>query len=166
MTDSKTDTPKRENVGKLSYDLLTKVQDSVNPIDQMRENLKDFEKNMYECYNRGKKEFDSEFYVVVITKKERLMPNVLRNYFASRRSCPTPDYDQAVYRYDKSEDSLKFLWVIPSRDTCQYMIAHALEISGDEHTLLKFVMDFTSGSLLKHAKKLNGEKADSPLLEK
>jgi len=55
------------------------------------------------------------FYVCVITKKERLMDNVLRNYFLARSTCPTPQYDQTVYKYHRDSGAIQFLWVLPSK---------------------------------------------------
>jgi len=89
------------------------------------------------------------------------MPNVIRNYFYGRRSCPTPNYDQVVYKYHFKDDNLEFLWVIPSREICKHMMAHAIEIDPSEWQLLTYVQKFADGSLFKLAKKLNGEKEDS-----
>ena len=120
---------------------------------------------MVECYERGRKELGSDFYVVVITKKERLMPNVIRNYFSFRRSCPTPTYDQAVYHCEKGSDGLRFMWVIPARDICYELVNDALTIPDEHRDLLKFVLDYNDGTLLRIAKERNGECKDSPLLE-
>lgn len=156
---------KRETVGKIASDLLQKEPDSLSPIENMREQLTEYEKNLFECVERYKNHFPLNFFIVVITKKEPLMPNVLRNYFYARMTCPTPDYDQTVYHYKHKEESLTFLWVIPSRDTCHLLKDNALEVHPDEKELLGFVIKFSDGSLYKFAKKLNGEDEDSPLLQ-
>lgn len=156
---------KRETVGKIASDLLKKEPDSLSPIDNMREQLTDYEKNLYECVNRYKNVFPLDFFIIVITKKERLMPNVLRNYFYARMSCPTPDYDQTVYRYSHLKEEVEFLWVIPSQDTCHILKDNALQIDPSERELLDFVLKFSDGSLFTLAKKLNHEAEDSPLLE-
>lgn len=148
---------KRQTVGKISYDLLQKTPDSLSPIENMREQLTDYEKNLFECVDRYKKTFPFDFFIIVITKKEPLMPNVLRNYFYARMSCPTPDYDQILYRYKHKEEALDFLWVIPSRDTCHLLKDNALEIHPSERELLDFVLRFSDGSLFKLAKQLNNE---------
>jgi len=89
----------RETVGKISSDLLIKSVDNTHSAyEQMLESLTDFDKHMHETIDRLKKDWPSQdFYIVVITKKERLMTNVLRNYFLGRLSCPTPDYDPVGY---------------------------------------------------------------------
>lgn len=151
-------------MGQLSSELLLKQPDTLSPIEHMQEQLTDYDKNLFECLEAAKKQYMHDFYVIVITKKEPLMPNVLRNYFYARQSCPTPDYDQTVYSYDCHADSINFLWVIPSRDTCQLMIANKEKIVPEEYGLLEFVLKFADGTLFKECKKLNGEQENSPLL--
>lgn len=157
---------KRETVGKISSELLQKEPETRDPIELEREMHKDYVNHVYDAVARGKTEFPGDFFVVVITKKERLMQNVLRNYFLARSTCPTPEWDQTVYRYKRADDLIEFLWVVPSKDTCQLFKDNALEISPEEKDLLRFVMDFTDGTLLKLAKRLNKEMKSSPLLEK
>lgn len=155
---------KRDTIGKLSSELLKQESPTSSPIELEREMHTEYDKNLMECVDGAKKQYHQQFYVVVITKRERLMPNVFRNYFFARESCPTPDWDQAVYRYIKSADTIEFLWVIPSKQTCEYLKENALHVSPEEKGLLRFVLDFADGTLLRFCKKLNGEKQDSPLL--
>jgi hypothetical protein len=154
----------KKTVGQLSTELIQKEPETRSPIEQMRESLTDYEKNIHECVDRGKKEFPNNFFVVVLTKKERLMPNVLRNYFTCRISCPTPNYDQTVYKYDRQLDLVEFIWTIPDRETCHLLRDNAVNVVKSERELLKFVLDFSDGTLYKLCKLLNGEKEDSPLL--
>lgn len=156
----------RETVGKIAVDLMAKEPETKDPIEQMREQLSEYEKNFYECLAAHKSVFPGDFYIVVLTKKEPLMQNVLRNYFMARQSCPTPDYDQAVYRYIRADERIDFLWIIPSRDTCKLFKKNALQIHPTERELLNFVLAFADGSLFKLCKELNGEKDNSPELIK
>jgi hypothetical protein len=144
---------------------LAKDEHPVCVIDQQREMQKDYEKNFIECLERGKKAIDGDFYLVVETKKERLLVNVLRNYFFYRHSCPTPTYDTAVYKYHRSSDTIEFLWTVPSRDTCELLRDNALEVAPEERDLLHFVLDFYQGTLLARAKKMNNEQAETSLLQ-
>lgn len=146
---------KKTTVGEASYRLWNQSPEAADAIEQMREQLTDYDKNMLEAIERGKKDFPSDFYIVVITKRERLMPNVFRNYFFPRQSCPTPDYDQTLFSYNRGSDSPELVWVIPSKPTCLYMIEHALEVQ--EKELLHFVIDFKNGTLMKRALLLNNE---------
>lgn len=156
----------RDTVGKISSALLQKEAPTRDPIELEREMHKEYEKNIFECIDAGKKQYPHDFYVVVITKQERLMQNVFRNYFFSRSTCPTPEYDQTVYKYHRANDVIEFLWVIPDRETSFIFKDNALQIVPEERWLLQCVLDFADGTLFKVAKKLNGEQEDSPLLEK
>ena len=157
---------KRETIGAESLKLSKKAPDAQNAIDQMREQLTDYDHNIHLCIKEHRKVFDGDFYVVVITKKERLMHNVLRGYFTARLSCPTPDYDQAVYKYFRDGDELKFLWVVPSADTVELMKDNVHYVPAEQYALLGFVLKFADGSLLRMAKSMNGEKVDSNIIEK
>ncbi len=148
----------RETVGKISWDLLAKSDILDHSADeQMREQLNTFETEMYLTIERGKKLFPHDFYIVVETKKEPKMKNVIRNYFIPRQSCPTPQYDNAVYRYHYVPDELEFLWVLPSRQVYNMMKERALELPKEERQLLQFVLEDADGTLLRKCKKLNGE---------
>jgi len=156
--------PGRSSVGKIAVELQQKAKDPVSVIDQTNECLSEYEKELLKCADLGKKSYKGSFFITVITKKERLMENVLRNWFIHRLSCPTPDYDQTLYRYDKQRDDLEFIWTIPSKDACLYLKSNAMEVTESERALLKFVLDFADGTLFKRAQKLNNESDFAPNL--
>jgi len=154
---------KRESVGKLSSLLLQQdVHGDITAGEQMSEQLGDYERGITECYNTAKTIFAGDFYIVVVTKRERLMPNVFRNYFVSRKTCPTPDYDQTVYHYHKKDDHLEFLWALPSPVAIKNLLEHRHHLDPSFFTLLKLVLDFLDGSLENKARTLNNE----PLIKK
>jgi hypothetical protein len=157
---------KRDTVGKIVTDLRKKTPDSRNPVEIMQEQLTDYEKNIFETIEKGRALYGDDFYIVVINKKERLLEGVYRNFFLHRKSCPTPVWDQIVYKYTYLPEILEFLWVIPAKDVCEYLKEHALEIVGSERELLNYVAQFYTGHLDRIAKRLNNEQDDSPLLEK
>lgn len=158
-------TTRRETVGKVSRDLIIEAPKlDHSPHEQMSESLTEYEDNVHDAVEAGKKIYNNDFYVVVLTKKERIMKNVLRNYFMSRETCPTPDWDQAVYHYHKETEALEFLWVLPSKDVCKMLRLNSLTIDKSERKLLDYVMALDDGSLLRVAKRLNGEMDDSTLL--
>jgi hypothetical protein len=153
---------RQETVGKVARDLQLKDDGyAVNVIDQQREMTQDYMKNLFEAVDRGYKQFAGDFFVHVETKKEKLLENVLRNYFIIRETCPTPNYDQTVFRYHREKGDIQFFWTIPDRNTCFYFKQNALEVIDEEKELLKFVLQFDDGTLLKLCKKLNGEKTDT-----
>ncbi len=149
---------KNGTVGKAAYDLLIKPQEgNESPIDYEREMHKEFEQDVFLCVDNHKPVFDGDFYVVVLRKRERLMSNVFRTFFLGRLSCPTPTFDQTVYKYHRSEEVVEFLWVVPDQETCVVFKRDALQIAPEEKELLKFVLDFADGTLDKKAALLNKE---------
>lgn len=155
---------KRPTVGKISGDLAKKSPDSRDPIELEREMQKEYLIQLYEAIDAHKKISKNDCFVVVLTKRERLMDNVFRNYFFSRKTCPTPDYDQTVFKYHAHEDGIEYLWTIPSKDTCIHLKNNALLVAPQERHLLDFILKFADGTLYRMCKRLNGEAADSNLI--
>lgn len=149
---------KRDTVGKISTELLQQ-QDSIDhtAAEQGAEMLKDWDKNMLEAIENGKAAYHGDFYVVVETKKEPLMKNVLRNYFFTRQSCPTPRFDTTVYKYHRNDGIVEFLWVIPCVDVYEDFKNNALQVPAEFKELLQYVLDFADGTLLRKCLILNGE---------
>ena len=156
-----------ETIGKISRDLILKGDKNDHTVnEQMQEQLENYEKNVFDCVDAGKKIYNGTFFITVLTKKEMLMENVLRHYFFHRATCPTPDYDQSVYMYRPIDEVLDFLWVIPNKDTCHYMRENALLLDPKERQLLQYVLEFFDDTLMLKAKRLNGEFILTPFLEK
>jgi hypothetical protein len=156
----------RPTVGKIVYDNYGKQEESRDPIELQRAMQEDYITKLLQSVESNKKIFSGNFYVVVITKAERLLKGVFRNYFATRQTCPTPEYDQTVFMYNRELERIEYIWTVPSQDTCIHFKNNILQIVESERDLLKFILDFSDGTLLKLAKKLNGEKEKSPELER
>lgn len=151
----------RPSVGTISADLMQKDPGNHTVAEQGKEQLKDYIPNLIEATNKGKRDLPKQdFYIVVLTKRERLMQNVFRHYFFVRMSCPTPDYDQAVYHYSALKDEVEFIWVVPDPVTCQYFLEHSLEIPPEDKCLLEFILKFSEGTLDRLARRYNGEKEE------
>jgi len=156
---------KRPTVGAISQELLQKTQETHNAIDLEREMQKEYLQELIACITNWRSKFNKDFFVVVITKNEKLMPNVFRNYFIPRFSCPTPDYDQSVFKYHAATEDVEYIWSIPSKDACIHLLKNAHEVHKDELQLLHYIKDFASGKLYKLAKKLNGEAESTSEIE-
>lgn len=109
----------------------------------------------------GRKTYTGDFYICVLQKKEKLMQNIIRNFFFHRKTCPTPDYDQIVFQWDESAQELIYHWSIPNRDTCFRLLNDPLHVHPDHRELLDHVMDFKDGTLSRRAMILNGELKDN-----
>lgn len=161
------DSGRDETVGKIVYDILEKEPENaiLDPIAMQREAHKNYEKTLYSSIEIGKKAFNGDFYIAVLTIKVPLMrERVLRNKFVHRKTCPTPEYDQTAYRYHRSDDHVEFLWVVPSKATCELLRMNALQVTPEERDLRDFVIEFYDGTLLKQCKKLNNEEDGSNIL--
>lgn len=157
---------KKSTVGAAAVALQKKATSDTHPIvDQAQAQLSEYYDNLIKCVKDNKHKYAGDFYIVVLTKKERLLENVLRNYFFARNTCPTPDYDQSVYYYDAAKEEVSYIWTIPDRETCLILLANAADLPKEEWELLEFVNDFASGKLYKLAKSLNKEKYESVELD-
>ncbi len=164
----------KDTVGKIASDLLQKTPDSNDPIEIQRVTEKEYLDNLIWAVEHAQKKLDcssidghdackdrvpldGDFYVVALLKKEKTLANVLRNYFVTTLSCPTPHFDQTVYRYHAKKEDLQFLWVVPDKDTAETFLENRDIIVPEERGLLKFVLDYYDGTLFQLAKHLNGE---------
>lgn len=156
-------TSRNKNVGHYSYEMQQKEDPKINPIDLQREIHKgndsedSFENQVRIAVKRGESQHEKDFYVVVLFKKERLMRNVVRQYFFTRESCPTPEYDQVVYHYSPQEQKLEFLWVIPDKQSVQDLNMMGHEMPIEQQQLVQYARDFVSGELDKRCAILNKE---------
>lgn len=150
----------KKTVGAASSELLGKDNGKTDVVDQQMAMTKDYIDNLVQCVETHTDDFQDDFYIVVITKNERLMQNVFRNYFLARSSCPTPEYDQSVYKYVKAYGHIEYLWTVPSADACEYLLENEQQLPKSEELLLTFVKQFYDDSLLMLSKQLNGELDD------
>ena len=157
---------KKKTAGAASIEAKKNTPISQSPVDLEKEMHQDYVKNIMAQVEEGMKLYPEDFYIVVLTAADRLLDNVLKCKFLTRASCPTPDWDQAVYKFEKKQERILFLWVLPSQEACEHLTEYAKQVVPAERRLLDFVLKLNDGTLLKIAKHLNGEVEDSPLLEK
>ncbi len=149
----------KQTLGSKVVELSKKTPTRADPIELQRVMQENYMADLLQAVDRGYKRFVDDFFIHVETKKEPLLPNTFRNYFIDRKTCPTPNYDQSVFRYDRQKGELEYLWTIPDRQTCFNLAQNANIV--EEKELLECVIKFANGSLFKLCKKLNNEKADS-----
>lgn len=153
----------RETVGKIATDLLKKAPEQVSVHELGQDMLSDYMENIWLAVDRGRKELCDSFFVVVLSKRERLLENVIRNQFLYRTSCPTPTYCQSVFKYGYKDDHLEYIWSLPDKESCFMLRDNALIVKPDERKTLGFVLDFFDGTLDKEAQTMNGETIPDPL---
>lgn len=149
---------KHKTVGQYAAELSQQDHAPTDATEQERLRHKEYEENFLECLRRGKELYPQQnFFINVINKKERILHNTYRNYFVPKASCPTPDYDQNVYKYHYEDDRLELIWVIPDRFTCAFVLKNKHTLPEDQKELIQYVIDFKYGKLMDKCLELNNE---------
>jgi len=117
-------------------------------------------------YCKKRSAYLDDVYITYEVKQEKLMPHIHRFRFTWNIDCPTPTYDQTIFKYVHDTGDLKYMWTIPDREACLTLLQNAKLVVPEERQLLEFVIRFANGDLFKVMKKENGEKIDSPELAK
>jgi hypothetical protein len=168
----------KQTVGKIASDLMLKTPYSNDPIEIQRATEREYLENLEWCVKHALKQVDcssiaghdecknraaleGDFYVAALLKKEKLLQNVLRNYFVATKSCPTPTFDQTIYKYNSKKEAIEFLWVVPDQETALTLKENKQIVVAEERGLLQFVLDYYDGNLHRICKKLNGETMDA-----
>jgi hypothetical protein len=156
----------KKPAGQLIVDHENKNLDLEDDIIEYRRAMeKKTVKDLYETAFKVKNEplyKNKDFYVVMTIKNEAVFRHPQTIMWA-RRSCPTPVYKQAVWKFHTQTDTLEFLWNIPDPLRYYHILRNRHEyLSHKEHQeMAKFVILMESGELLEWVKKENGEKKDA-----
>jgi len=151
----------KPTLGQTVIDKYSTQQDEIELGDLKKDEMERYFNYLTMAMDTGKKMFNGNFFIEVAKKRERLMPQILPRIFALPRStCPTPFYDQDVYIYNREDDCLDFVWAVPDPDTCDQLANNMNNLCLEDKELLEFVFKYKDGSLLRMARKFNGEKED------
>lgn len=165
---------KSNSIGQIATDLKNKDHGLADPREIQQATEKEYLDNLIwaihhaqkkiDCSNiadhdmcKSRDAFDRDFYIVALLKKEKLLDNVLRNYFIPTISCPTPHFDQTVYKYDSKKENIEHLWTIPDEETSLIFLENKDKIVPEEQQLLSYILKYFNGDLFKLCKRLNGE---------
>jgi hypothetical protein len=139
-------------VGKAVHKIMSQSPIMLTVEEILDQYQHDFVRQMQTAVKDNSDKFKAPFYIVVLTKKEHWSEIVLRNWFISRQTKPTPDFLRSefpnhahtVYSYDKRKDEIKLLWNLPTAQD-------ALTILKNRHmydpALVKWIQDYNSGLL-------------------
>jgi hypothetical protein len=121
-------------------------------------------KNIHETIAKAKDQDQyrgKDFYICLLMKTER-MGNIPRTFVLARKSCPTPTYQQSVWKYHRNSGELEFLWAIPEKILYYHIYHNAHKYIQDKECagLAKFILLMESGELEEWVIKENGEKPD------
>ena len=166
MTKIKSTTPRTENIGKIATDLQKKGDLQSDSIELQREihkgsnSKKTFEEELMTTVERGMNDpkIEGNFFVVVLNKKERLLQNIIRQYFFYRQSCPSPDFDQSVYRIYRKSGRIQYLWTVPDNVSCNNLPHMKKDLPPEQMQLVYMTEAFNCGALDRYADKISREK--------
>ncbi|MGD8305088.1 MAG: hypothetical protein PVF17_00405 [Ignavibacteria bacterium] len=108
---------------------------------------KDYMNEIQKCAVDGldNGDYEGDFYVVAMRKRERHMVNVMRCYYLHRQTKPTPGWDMDLWRVSQKGD-LFFCWSLPDIHTGNDMLDYPEEFK-DTPDLLNFVHQFAQEKL-------------------
>lgn len=140
----------RKTVGAASLELMAQGDQRQSVIDTQREMQKGYVDQLILCAQSGERAYGKtdNFYICVQTRRERLLPNVIRNQFYHRLTRPSPAYDLALYHYNPKDEDLRFVWCIPDKETIQAMSMPGYEPPPEHEQLYGFVRGFLAGTLI------------------
>lgn len=152
ITDSKQEdeeVPFRETVGTCAVKLMQKGDQKQPVIETQRAMQKNYFENLIECANRGLQQYGrtNPFYICVQTRRERLLPNVIRSQFYVRQTRPLPTYDLALFWYNPKEERLEFVWCIPDKESFNEILLSG-GIDPEQRDLYAFCKSFRDGTLI------------------
>jgi hypothetical protein len=102
---------------------------------------------------------NKDFYISMHFRKHKMVnePGVL---IVSRHSCPTPVYNQAVFKYHRNAGTLEFLFSIPDAPRYYWLIKNMHALPKEQWQDAQFCHLMETGELEKWVIKENGNKPD------
>jgi len=108
---------------------------------------KDYMAEIIKCAESGlKADYEGDFYVVAMRKRERHMVNVLRCFYYHRQTKPSPLWDMDCWRVTQAGD-LFFCWSLPDIQTGHDIMENPDQFSPDSEELVQFVWMFVNDML-------------------
>jgi len=106
-----------------------------------------YESTVLKTIENGKREFyNKDFYVDVVWREQAEAEDV-EFVMVAWEACPTPHYNQTVYKYHHLADELELMWTLPNELECLDMYHNRNSIEQSEWPLMKYVMSFYDKSL-------------------
>lgn len=159
-------TEKRKTIGEQVLHNLNSSSESgkLSVVELERGMQEEYMNELLDVIDQDYEKYPNDFYIVVLTKNERIIPNGFRNYFFTRHSCPTPFFDQTVFKYNKAQGKVEYIWTVPAKDVCEHLALNASQVVQEERMLLGFVLKYYNGKLLELARELNKETQEQGIL--
>src|SRR5665213_4047285 len=129
--------PKHKTVGQFSQETAAQQAPDVKVwtyVDAMAE--EEFIPNLLEAVKRGRQLFVGDFYINNAGKNEQILSNVLRSYWIPLIACPSPNFDQIVFKYHAKDEQITLIWTIPTEAGCEYLVMNRNYVVSEEQDLL------------------------------
>lgn len=147
----------RKTVGAIVQDNLAKASESYDTRELGQEMTTNFMDKVFEVVEDGKGIYPADFFVEVHLRRDRLLQGVMRTQVIHRLTCGSPTYNQSMFKYDRKNNLVDYLWTVPDPQHARSLVINALSLDPQFRDLLQFVLDYEDGTLLKLARKLNNE---------
>lgn len=123
--------------------------------------------SLYNVANETRKNLyytNIDFYIVLVPTHERTAEMKPEDFVFVRRSCPTPGYNQNVFKFHKDTGSLEFLWSIPRKAIYYDLYKNRMKYLSNPKLKPRtaFVVMMESGELEKWVAKENKEDPKKP----
>lgn len=109
--------------------------------------------------------YNIDFYIVAVWSFSRDFKygEVPEDFFFVRRSCPTPGYNQNVFKYHHQTGSIEFLWSIPKKHKYYELWANRARYINDPvlKSRTAFVVSMETGKLMEWVLKENKNLKDA-----
>jgi hypothetical protein len=139
---------KTETVGIAAMRAMKDFNPEQTVCDTTRAMNKGYLEEINKCVNRFPAcDWHTPFYVVVITKKERVLHNVIRRYFVARQSLPSPTWDQTVWHYNPTTSDLRHVWTLPDQETGSWLLMYPEDAPKGHGELLSTIHEFARDQL-------------------
>jgi hypothetical protein len=98
---------------------------------------------------KGLKKYPSDFYIQMMFFKDKTNPyqNAMKILGRAARGVASPTFQNDMWKYHRSSDTLELLWALPSLDVCMDMLTHKEFIEPQDYPLLEHVIGLFDGSL-------------------
>jgi len=137
-------------LGATAIELLGKA-DAHLAVDVQYATEKEYLKKLEEIIEKHL-EYANSYYIQILTLQEnfhrRNLPNIYKFMFVVRKTRPLPQHDCCLFSYDNRRQNLKFHWIVPDAQTCDYLIENENELPSSEKELFKFSKSFCMGTLV------------------
>jgi len=124
-----------------------------------------YNKNLLSFIDRVAKIREGDFFIELYPIKDSLLDIVNMQgdnlKMLDRKSCPTPRPGHHVYHYNAKNQATELLWVLPEPHYIQVIKDNIIDVASDLKDLISFIYQYEDGSLLKMARKFNGEESNA-----